>query len=96
FLHNTEIDQLLIAKDIEPRYYEDAAVKVATWDDQWIAYDDVETLGIKVDLAKGQCLGGIMVSAMTHDDYDGTYSKALDKAVGRIVRSVHWAGTPEV
>ncbi|KAH0002832.1 glycoside hydrolase, partial [Aureobasidium melanogenum] len=36
-LHNTEIDQLLIAKDIEPKFYEDAAVKVATWDDQWIA-----------------------------------------------------------
>ncbi|KAG9517944.1 glycoside hydrolase, partial [Aureobasidium melanogenum] len=83
-LHNTEIDQLLIAKDIEPKFYEDAAVKVAKCDDQWIAYDDVETLGIKVDLAKGQCLGGVMVSAMTHDDYDGTYSKALDKAVARL------------
>lgn len=62
-LHNTEIDNLLVEKNIEPKFYQDAAVKVATWDDQWIAYDDVETLGIKVDLAKGQCLGGVMVSA---------------------------------
>ncbi|KAH0374087.1 hypothetical protein KCU65_g342, partial [Aureobasidium melanogenum] len=50
-----------------------------------IAYDDVQTLGIKVNFAEGQCLGGVMVSAMTHDDWNGTYSYALDKAVGRIV-----------
>ncbi|KAG9698182.1 glycoside hydrolase, partial [Aureobasidium melanogenum] len=95
-LHNTEIDTLLIEKNIEPNFLEDAAVKVVTWDDQWIAYGDVETLGIKVDFAKGQCLGGVMVSAMTHDDWNGTYYYALDKAVGRIVRSVHWAGTSDV
>lgn len=27
--------------------------------------------------------------SVTHDNYEAKYSKALDKAVGRIVRSVH-------
>lgn len=35
-------------------------------------------------------------TSVTHDDWNGTYSYALDKAVGRVVRSVHWAGTPDV
>lgn len=36
-----------------------AAVKIVTWDtDQWVSYDDAETMKTKVDFANQHCLGG--------------------------------------
>lgn len=38
---------------------EAAAVKIVTWDtDQWVSYDDTETLAMKVNYANSLCLGG--------------------------------------
>lgn len=35
------------------------AVKIVTWDrDQWVSYDDAETLKMKVEYANKRCLGG--------------------------------------
>jgi GH18 family chitinase len=65
-LLNSEIDEILVENNIQPHLYEDAAVKVAVWNDQWVAYDDTETLKLKVDFAKGQCMGGVMVWAGMH------------------------------
>lgn len=40
-----------------------AAVKQVVWDsNQWVSYDDGDTLKMKVDYANGKCLGGVMVS----------------------------------
>ena len=37
----------------------DAAVKQAVFDsNQWVSYDDSETLKLKVDYANSLCLGG--------------------------------------
>lgn len=79
----SEIDQIIADKKIEPTFYKDAAVKVATWDNQWVAYDDGETFQLKADFARSECLGGVMVWAVSHDAPTGTYSKALSEAVGR-------------
>lgn len=36
-----------------------AAVKIVTWDtNQWVSWDDTETLKMKVDYANQRCLGG--------------------------------------
>lgn len=36
-----------------------AAVKIVTWDtDQWVSYDDAETMKTKIDFANQHCLGG--------------------------------------
>ena len=36
-----------------------AAVKIVTWDDdQWVSYDDAETMKLKVEYANSRCLGG--------------------------------------
>lgn len=36
-----------------------AAVKIVTWDtDQWVSWDDTETLKLKVEYANSHCLGG--------------------------------------
>jgi len=39
-------------------------VKIATWSgDQWIGYDDAETLKMKVDFANKHCMGGYVLCA---------------------------------
>ena len=36
-----------------------AAVKMVTWDrDQWVSWDDAQTLKLKIDYANQRCLGG--------------------------------------
>ncbi|TLD22800.1 hypothetical protein PspLS_07507 [Pyricularia sp. CBS 133598] len=59
-----------------------AAVKIVTWDtDQWVSFDDVETLKIKQDYANRRCLGGTMVWAIDLDD--GTMINALGSNLNR-------------
>lgn len=39
-----------------------AAVKIVTWDtDQWVSYDDAETIKMKIDFANQHCLGGYVL-----------------------------------
>ncbi|KFY66883.1 hypothetical protein V496_01886 [Pseudogymnoascus sp. VKM F-4515 (FW-2607)] len=82
-LLNSEIDEIVAEKGLQPVLYKDAAVKVVTWDDQWLAYDDEETLSIKADFARSMCLGGVMVWAISHDTVAAKYTKALAKAARR-------------
>lgn len=38
---------------------------IVTWDnDQWVSYDNNNTLKQKMDYANGLCLGGVMVSSL--------------------------------
>lgn len=49
----------IIAKGATVTFDQAAAVKIVTWDtDQWVSWDDEETLKIKVDYANQRCLGG--------------------------------------
>jgi hypothetical protein len=62
----------------------DAAVAIVTWDNnQWVSYDNADTLKQKVDYANSKCLGGLMVWAASTDDASGTAIKALNGAAGR-------------
>ncbi|KAK8048785.1 chitinase [Apiospora phragmitis] len=70
---------------------EAAAVKIVTWDgDQWVSWDDAETLKIKLDYANQRCLGGTMVWAIDLDD--GTLLNALggvsSKSKKRILKDI--------
>ena len=38
-----------------------AAVKIVTWSNQWVSYDDEDTLKLKIEYANSKCLGGTMV-----------------------------------
>jgi chitinase len=59
-----------------------AAVKIVTWNtDQWVSWDDAQTLKMKVDYANGRCLGGTMIWAIDLDD--GTLINALGQSLGR-------------
>lgn len=57
-LSYAEIQQV-IADGAKVELDQDAAVKIVTWDgNQWVSYDDVDTLGMKVSYANRRCLGG--------------------------------------
>jgi chitinase len=72
-----------------------AAVKMVVYDtDQWVSYDDAETLKMKVEYANAHCLGGTMVWASSTDNANGSAAAALSLATGRQAISLsgdHWA-----
>ncbi|KAK2841524.1 hypothetical protein FQN49_006173 [Arthroderma sp. PD_2] len=71
----------IIKKGAKITLDETAAVKIVTWDtDQWVSWDDKETLKIKLDYANRRCLGGTMVWAIDLDD--GTLVEALGSNLG--------------
>ncbi|THC90472.1 hypothetical protein EYZ11_010063 [Aspergillus tanneri] len=84
-LLNNEIVEIIREKDLKPKLYKDAAVKVVHWDDQWVSYDDRETLGIKAEFARTQCLSGVMVWAISHDTDTADFSHDLAKVTNRQV-----------
>ncbi|KZF20249.1 glycoside hydrolase family 18 protein [Xylona heveae TC161] len=62
----------------------DAGVAIVTWGgNQWVSYDNADTLKQKMDYANGKCLGGVMIWAASTDDASGTAIKALTGAAGR-------------
>lgn len=51
---------------------EAAAVKIVTWDsDQWVSYDDAETMKTKIDFANRHCLGGYVHKTISINDVCG-------------------------
>jgi chitinase len=72
-LSNAEIFRILDSTGAKTSFDEEAAVKWVTWDsDQWVSYDDGETMQLKIKAANKWCLGGTMVWAVDLDDTDGT------------------------
>ncbi|KAL4786804.1 glycoside hydrolase superfamily [Aspergillus varians] len=60
-LFNSELMEIIEKKVLTPKLYKEAGVKAVQWDNQWVAYDDEETLELKAQFALGQALGGLMV-----------------------------------
>ncbi|KAF2124900.1 glycoside hydrolase family 18 protein [Dothidotthia symphoricarpi CBS 119687] len=80
-LSTAEINEI-IANGATVTYDNEAAVKIVTWDsNQWVSFDDTQTLGTKIDFAHQHCLGGTMVWAIDLDD--GTLTKALGANIER-------------
>lgn len=46
-------------------------MKQITWDDQWIGYDDEETVAMKKKFASGMCFGGTMIWSVDFQSGDG-------------------------
>ncbi|KAI8721624.1 Chitinase [Fusarium sp. LHS14.1] len=86
---NSEIMDVISRTNASPKLDKEAAVKILTFDNNnWVAYDDEETLKMKADFAREQCLSGIMVWAVSHDVEDGRFSKAIGEAAGRKFTSI--------
>ncbi|KAG2000885.1 hypothetical protein GB937_010731, partial [Aspergillus fischeri] len=87
-LLNSEILDMIKQHSLTPRLFEKEAVKLITWGDQWVAYDDADTLETKINFAYGQCLGGVMVWAISHDTSDAKFTRALGQITGRQGKSL--------
>ncbi|KAI4678875.1 hypothetical protein J4E81_010603 [Alternaria sp. BMP 2799] len=80
-LSAAEINEV-IANGASVTHDEAAAVKIVTWDsNQWVSFDDTQTLRSKIDFAHEHCLGGTMVWAIDLDD--GTLTEALGENIAR-------------
>ncbi|GKT46329.1 chitinase-3-like protein 2 [Colletotrichum spaethianum] len=55
-----EIQGLIKEKNITPRLLEGAMMKELVFDDQWVGYDDEETVAMKKKFANNYCFGGTM------------------------------------
>ncbi|KAJ5951267.1 uncharacterized protein N7479_009680 [Penicillium vulpinum] len=83
-LSYSEIKRVIDKDNAKVTLDKKAAVKMVTWgENQWVSYDDEETLKLKLDYANSHCLGGTMVWAVSTDDSEGTASAALSKLTGR-------------
>ena len=56
-----EIDQIIQEKGLTPQLIPDAMLKQISWDDQWIGYDDNETIALKTAWSDKLCLGGTQI-----------------------------------
>jgi GH18 family chitinase len=86
-LLNSEINDLVNQHSVTPVLYKKEAAKVVTWGNQWVSYDDEETLKMKSEYAQTMCLGGLMVWAISHDTKDAKYHEALAKVANRKILS---------
>ncbi|KAK6193541.1 hypothetical protein LQW54_012346 [Pestalotiopsis sp. IQ-011] len=84
-LLHPEIQDIIKEHNLSPTLYRDAAVKTVSWGDQWVSFDDTATWRLKANLARGQCIPGVMVWAISQDDANATNAKGLTAAVGRTV-----------
>ncbi|KAJ5618563.1 hypothetical protein N7528_006674 [Penicillium herquei] len=81
-LSYTEIMNIVNDSSRNPTVWLDstAAVKIAVFDeDQWVAYDDDETLALKLDLANERCMGGVFAWAVDEDN-EGDLSESLSNS----------------
>ncbi|KAI2678108.1 CAZyme family GH18 [Penicillium roqueforti] len=84
-LLNNEIMDIIHDRKLVPKLYKEATVKVVTWDDQWVSMDDRETLAMKANFARQQCLSGLMVWAISHDTSTADFSRDLAMVSNRQV-----------
>jgi chitinase len=56
-----EIEAIINTRSLEPELLPDAMQKQIHFNDQWIGYDDAETIALKTQWADEHCLGGTVV-----------------------------------
>ncbi|KAL3428704.1 bacteriodes thetaiotaomicron symbiotic chitinase [Aspergillus tetrazonus] len=64
-LSDYEINRIIERYSADVQYDEEAAVNWITWGrDQWVSFDNAQTLKQKADYANGKCLGGLFAWAL--------------------------------
>jgi chitinase len=84
-LLNPEVQDIIKEKKLTPKAYRTETVKTIHWNNQWASFDDEATWRLKLNIARGQCISGIMVWAISQDDKEATNAMALTRAAGRKV-----------
>jgi len=67
-----EIQALVMQKGLTPKLLQDSMMKQVTWDDQWMGYDDAETIGLKKTWGDGLGFGGTMIWSVDFGSPAGT------------------------
>ncbi|OQO00802.1 hypothetical protein B0A48_13489 [Cryoendolithus antarcticus] len=95
-----EIQNLIKQKGLTPKLLPDSMMKQITWDNQWIGYDDADTIKLKKAWADGQCFGGTMIWSVDFNSGSGsgdvpsnTTDGSCGPAHGGTVRAAAPAGT---
>ena len=73
YLAYYEICEKIQSGEFEEVWDEEGQVPYATGGDQWVGYDNVQSIQYKVEMAKHYNLGGIMWWATDIDDFKGTF-----------------------
>ena len=84
---NSEIVDILHSNPkLDPKLDKDAAANLLVYGDgnNWVSFDDGKTFKLKANFAKSECLGGVMVWAVSHDTRDAKFSLALADAIGEV------------
>jgi chitinase len=77
-LTNAEINRIIAKGGVTKGFDKTAAVKWISWNnDQWVSYDDGESIQMKISRANSRCLGGKMVWAVDQDAGDGSSTNDL-------------------
>ncbi|KAG8361863.1 hypothetical protein FVEN_g217 [Fusarium venenatum] len=84
-LLNSEIVTTLNKYNVKSQLFKKEAVKIAKWGNQWVSYDDEDTFPLKTEYANSQCLGGVMVWAISHDTKEARFNTALALSLKRDV-----------
>ena len=73
-----EIQQIIKDHKLKPHHDKKAAVKWITWNqDQWVSFDDAETIKQKIEFANDQGLSGLLIWAIDQDTQDLEALKAV-------------------
>ncbi|KAL8693261.1 MAG: hypothetical protein Q9224_003786 [Gallowayella concinna] len=73
-LSNAEIHDLIQQHHLVPELVPDTMSKQLVWNDQWIGFDDAETLAQKTAWASESCFGGTMIWTLDMDAGEGSGS----------------------
>ncbi|KAJ5135678.1 glycoside hydrolase [Penicillium bovifimosum] len=77
-LSNAEIRRIITSQCLTPTMDREAAVKWITWDsNQWVSYDDGETMQMKIQAASELCLGGTVIWSIDQGSTDNASSNDL-------------------
>ncbi|KAK4947723.1 hypothetical protein LTR66_014174, partial [Elasticomyces elasticus] len=66
-----EIETIIKEKSLMPKLLDAAMMKQITWADQWIGYDDADTVKLKKAWADSQCFGGTMLWSVDFNSGSG-------------------------
>ena len=87
-----EITRLIEKKSLTPKLYSEAMVKQIVWDtDQWMGYDDDETIGMKTTWADTHCFGGTAIWSIDFNSGRGRYV-CVPKIPFQMLTSNHCSG----
>ncbi|PLB53729.1 glycoside hydrolase [Aspergillus steynii IBT 23096] len=82
-LLNSEIVGIMQANVVKPQRVGNGAAKYLSWDNQLVTYYDNETINLQVEFARRQYLAGLMVSTVSDDVHDASFTKQFADACRR-------------